>query len=139
MTYNTRRNLLGAISVPTKVAYHLYGVDYSGKKSNESVKLLKKARWHSQMSAVRGNLHVVLSHSSLYLYLDNQITSFDFNPSGERVAAMDFFGTCLISDLSTNRYRCHLKLGRHTGHPHFQRFSLKFSFPCRLWALQMEH
>ena len=44
------------------------------------------------------------------LYLDNYITSLDFNPNGESVATIDKYGVCLISDLSTNSYHFHLKM-----------------------------
>lgn len=40
---NTRRNLIGAISVPEKIAYHLLNVGYSQQKGRWDVKLLRKS------------------------------------------------------------------------------------------------
>ena len=46
VTYNSRRGMLGAISVGQKTAYHLYNVT-TGKTGN-TVKLIRKSRWHTQ-------------------------------------------------------------------------------------------
>ena len=35
-------------------------------------------------------------------YLDDVVTSFDFDPSGEKAAILDFSGACIISDIATN-------------------------------------
>ena len=63
------------------------------------------------------------------LILDNQITSLDFNPSGEIVATLDRFGNFLLSDLDTLNYNFHLDLGNmetlDEGKP-YSRMSLVF-------------
>ena len=46
VTYNPRRNILGAIPVRRKVAYHLY--DVAAGKTGNIVKLIRKSKWHSQ-------------------------------------------------------------------------------------------
>lgn len=48
MTFNVRRNILGAISVGKKIAYHLLDIGYSGTKGNYSGKLIRKSKWHAQ-------------------------------------------------------------------------------------------
>lgn len=50
VTYNSRRGFLGAIPLEGKIAYHLYHIGYSGKKSGYGVKLLRKSKWCSQFS-----------------------------------------------------------------------------------------
>lgn len=53
VTYNARRNILGAISVTGKIGYHLFNIATS--KTDETVKLIRKSKWHPQFSTVRGN------------------------------------------------------------------------------------
>ena len=48
LTYNKKRNLLGAISVSGKIAYHLFTVDANYINIKECVKLIRKSKWHSQ-------------------------------------------------------------------------------------------
>lgn len=48
MSYSARRNLLSAISIQGKIAYHLFNIEYSSHKSNYNVKLLRKSKWHPQ-------------------------------------------------------------------------------------------
>ena len=43
--------------------------------------------------------------------LDNAISGLDFNPSGTLIASMDRSGICLISDVSTDEYSFHSKMG----------------------------
>ena len=47
MTYNSRRNLLAAISVEKEMAYHLFKVGNDFSKGNYGAKLLRKTQWHS--------------------------------------------------------------------------------------------
>lgn len=56
MTYNPLKNLLGAIPVGGKIAYHLYNIEYDGNKSNYRAKLLRKSKWHPQYNKAQGNL-----------------------------------------------------------------------------------
>ena len=44
-TYNPRRNILGALSVRDKIAYHLFNIGYTRQKNKDDVKLLKKLKW----------------------------------------------------------------------------------------------
>jgi len=46
VTFNPRRNLLGAMPVGRKTAYHLFNFGIS--KSDDIVRLIRKSRWHSQ-------------------------------------------------------------------------------------------
>ena len=112
VTYNPRRNFLGAMCVGGKIAYHLY--NFGTSKSDGIVKLMRKSRWHSQYRTEASNYYnKFISHCRpilIYLYLDNHITSLDFSPNGETVATTDKYGVCLISDLSTNSYRFHLNM-----------------------------
>ena len=110
VTYNPRRNFLGAMCVAWKIAYYLYS--FGTSKSDGIVKLIRKSKWHSQYSTEFGN-NKLISHCRLiliYLYLVNHITSLDFSPSGEIAASMDCYGICLISDVNTDNYRFHLNM-----------------------------
>ena len=46
VAYNSRRNLLAAVSLQGKIAYHLWKIGYSGQKNKSDVTLLKKEKWH---------------------------------------------------------------------------------------------
>ena len=48
-------------------------------------------------------------------YLDNAITGLDFNPSGTLTASIDHHGVCLVSDINTNDYSFHFKMGTKPG------------------------
>ena len=48
VAYNPRRNILGAMCVEVKIAYHLYS--FGTSRADGIVKLIKKSRWHSQYS-----------------------------------------------------------------------------------------
>ena len=43
-------------------------------------------------------------------YIENVITSLDFNPKEELVATIDRYGTCRISEMNTENYSFHLAL-----------------------------
>lgn len=68
-------------------------------------------------------------YSEIYylLYQDNHITSFDFNPSGELVATIDFYGQLLVADVNTDSYIYHLDIeGGHTCKLDLEICSLSF-------------
>ena len=60
LTYNTKRNLLGAISLNKKIAYHLFTVDTNSANIKESVKLIRKSKWHSQYHNDSGKFDTLL-------------------------------------------------------------------------------
>ena len=60
ITYNTKRNLLGAISLNKKIAYHLFTVDAICLNLKECVKLTRKSKWHSQYSNKEGKFIILL-------------------------------------------------------------------------------
>ena len=60
LTYNTKRNLLGAISLSGKIAHHLFSVDTDCVNTKESVKLLRKSKWHSQYTNERCKFDISL-------------------------------------------------------------------------------
>lgn len=43
---------------------------------------------------------------------DNCITSFDFNPNGETIASIDCYGTCVLSDVSTQNCSFYLNMNK---------------------------
>ena len=49
------------------------------------------------------------------MFIGDIVTSLDFNPTGERVATLDFSGVCLISDIDNNIKRFHLNMGDGKG------------------------
>ena len=53
VTYNPRRNILGAMCVGGKVAYQLYNFDTSN--SDDIVKFNRNSKWHSQYSTKESN------------------------------------------------------------------------------------
>lgn len=112
VSYNSRRNILGAISLDKKVAYHLWIIEYSQQKNNYNIKLLQKAKWHQFYSTEIGILLIFLILSA-YLpnsYRENYVTGLEFNPTGEIVSTIDHYGVCLISDTNTNNHNFHLDL-----------------------------
>ena len=60
LTYNTRRNLLGAISVGGKITYHLFSVNTNCVNVKESIKLMRKSKWHSQYSNEESKFNILL-------------------------------------------------------------------------------
>ena len=60
LTYNTKRNLLGAISISNEIAYHLFSVDINGLNIKGSIKLIRKSRWHSQYGHNEGKIDIFL-------------------------------------------------------------------------------
>ena len=47
--------------------------------------------------------------------LDNAISGLDFNPSGTLIVSIDYSGVCLISDINTDDYSFHFKIGEQKG------------------------
>ena len=45
-----------------------------------------------------------------YFRVENVMAGIDFNPDGETVATIDRYGTCLISDMNTDKYHFHMKM-----------------------------
>ena len=48
MTYNSRRNIFGAIPLRGNIVYHLFKVDVGASKLKDIVRLCRKTKWHSQ-------------------------------------------------------------------------------------------
>ena len=131
VTFNSRRNLLGVISITNKVAYHLFNIDGDGTK------LCRKSKWLSSPFGMKNNGKSFFSSKSknsqplpqimlnkdlinpsnkykekflTILFLGNYIASFDFNPQGESVAMIDCYGICAIANIDSDMYRFHLDL-----------------------------
>ena len=49
-----KQNLLGALSVKNKIAYHLFSVDADSSDPKNTVKLIRKSKWHSQYDTFDG-------------------------------------------------------------------------------------
>ena len=45
------------------------------------------------------------------MHIGNTISGLDFSPTGDLVATIDRYGTCLISDVGTASYQLHLDMG----------------------------
>lgn len=56
VTYNSRRNILGAIPINGKVSYHLFNVDISGSNTNDVVKLSRQSKWYDQHVSSEGDI-----------------------------------------------------------------------------------
>ena len=51
MTFNSRRNIIGAIPMQEQIAYHLFKVDAGASKAKDIVRLCRKTKWYSELSA----------------------------------------------------------------------------------------
>ena len=60
LTYNPKRNLLGAISLSRKLAYHLFTVDTDYISIKEPIQLVRKSKWHLQHSNEGGKFDSLL-------------------------------------------------------------------------------
>ena len=47
----------------------------------------------------------------IILCSENAISGLDFNLLGTLTASIDHYGVCLISEIDTNDYSCHLQIG----------------------------
>lgn len=109
VAYNSRRGILSAIPLGGKVAYHLFKIDSYPSKIDDTVKLCRKSKRHSQYSIC--TLSFSLKRLFFwYIKLDSSITGYDFNMGGEIIAAIAQCGVCLISDVNTNNYSFHLNM-----------------------------
>mgnify|MGYP000996597768 CR=1 FL=1 len=63
------------------------------------------------LKKVNGLLIFYSGFNDHLFYEDNHIKSFDFNPSGELVATIDSSGNCLVADVNTDVYSCHMDMG----------------------------
>lgn len=128
VTYNARRNLLGAISVHAKTAYYLFNIEYNG---GSHVKLSRKSAWHKEYDKAPGTISINSSRiESLIVcsHVDNSLPGFEFDPNGEFSATVDIYGNCVVSDLSSNKCISHLKLGKTDGNTAQISYYVKFLF-----------
>ena len=56
--------------------------------------------------------------------LENYVTGLDFNPTGDIAATIDHYGTCMISDLTTDTYLFHLNMDKRGNDNHSVSFQL---------------
>ena len=54
VTYNSRRNILGAIPVGKTIAYHLFNIDPNASSAKDIVKLHRKSKWPTQYCTQEG-------------------------------------------------------------------------------------
>lgn len=54
-TYNTRRNILGAIPITGKIAYHMFQIDTYASNRDAVARLCRKPKWYEQQKYSRGN------------------------------------------------------------------------------------
>ena len=71
MTYNSRRNILGALPLHQKIAYHLFSIDAYASKTEDMVKLYTKSKWHT--------LHETFDEDSCNLELIRLLKILNFN------------------------------------------------------------
>ena len=50
VTYNSRRGILGAISVEDQIAYHLFNINVNASETENIVKFYRKSKRHTQSS-----------------------------------------------------------------------------------------
>ena len=146
VTYNPRRNILGAIPIEGEIVYHLY--QFPTSKADNNVKLIRKSRWHTQYRTEEGIyiyifLYIFSLITDLFIYFSlnvaNTISGFDFNPNGEIAGTIDKYGICLISDINTNNYRFHINFDviHNGGKKHSLKFMIKFRFVTSFFPLNM--
>lgn len=51
VSYNVRRNVIGALPLEGKITYHLFTLDPHASKSSAIVKLCRKSAWHPKVRA----------------------------------------------------------------------------------------
>ena len=98
------------MSLEKKIYYHLFAINAYSSKLDETVKLCRKSQWHEAYWAFGGELvhhwfFFLFAHCN-YCFFSNSIlgiSGLDFNPNGEIMATMGQSGTCLISDVNTNK------------------------------------
>ena len=118
MTYNPRRHILGAMPLKGKISYHLFTVDTYTSKTEAMVKLSRKSKWHSQhrtSDTCNSAVTIILNMLMYIIHIDNIVTSFDFDPNGEKAATIDRNGMCVISHIDTNGCDFHLALDGRGG------------------------
>mgnify|MGYP000983889982 FL=1 len=54
-------------------------------------------------------------HSLIHLTKGLPLTSSEFDPEGESIAAVDVAAMCVISDINTTHCRARVKVGNHGG------------------------
>lgn len=111
VTYNSRRNILGSISLGGKISYHLYNIEYGGQKSNYCVKLLRKSKWHSEYSNNESNWWISHNRFRSHFHQENYNPGLAFDPTGEVAATIDRHGMLLVTDITSDACRLHLKVG----------------------------
>ena len=65
LTYNSKRNCLAAISLRGKIAHHLFSIDTDCSNIKDSVRLIRKSKWHSQ----HGNEQCKLNFLLIYVLI----------------------------------------------------------------------
>ena len=109
MAVNSRRNIMAAICVENEIAYHLFKINANPSPLDDAVKLSRKSKRAFQCSTSDGNLHF-LRPSHLVVSGENYFTGLDFDPNGDVIAALDLYGTCWISDVTSNKTFFHLNM-----------------------------
>lgn len=67
VTFNPRRNILGAICVGGEVTYHLFKVNsHSSKNDDAAVELYRKSKWHPEYHTFKSHI----AFSSIFMNLD---------------------------------------------------------------------
>lgn len=125
VTFNPRRSILGAISIGQAVAYHLFKIGSNTSPVEDTAQLYRKSKWHPQFHPSNSKfLFLWCNFVPFFFFLlwkkensfwitieiENHITTLDFDPNGEVIATIDSFGVCLLSDITTNEYKFHLKV-----------------------------
>ena len=57
LTYNSKRNLFGAMCQSEKTAYHLFSFNTDSVNAKDVVKLSRRSKWHSQYSRKQGRCY----------------------------------------------------------------------------------
>ena len=101
MAYNPRRNILGAISLGSKVAYHLFKIDAG---TSQPMRFCRKSKWYVEFCTSSGINIFSFGNQRMFfrLIIDESITSLDFDPTGEFAAMTSDYATCVVSDITTN-------------------------------------
>ena len=68
VTYNSRRNLLGAIPVKDRIAYHLFSIDVGGSKKNDVVTLVRKSKCHVQHTSPTQGISTEIHTLAINIY-----------------------------------------------------------------------
>ena len=115
LAFNAKGHIIGAMPLQGKIAYHLFKVDRDNSKNSYSVNLVRKSKWHPRYgNSLSKDIEFFWSFNCINA-LANCVSSIDFDYDGKFAATFDSDGVFLLSDVNTDNYQTHVKIGSREG------------------------